>query len=321
MAIELDTALRELGVGVSTVVDIGAESERTGPIDELVAQVRQHRALLTGAGTSVVHSLYYDAPFWRSDRLVVTVHDMIHERLGIGSRRLRVAKQRAVRNASVVVCDSQCTADDLRQHGASHRNILTIPLGVSGEIVGGARSARPFGDDGYLLYVGDRAAYKNFTLLMDTLAASPELDDFGLLIVGGSVLSDDELNQLRAQRRHLGDVRQVTGIRDAELGDLYRGASALVVTSRYEGFGLPLLEAMACGCPVANSGGGSLSEFDDGLTFRFDPDSIDQCRSAIGAALECDTAHTQAALDHARTFTWQRTASAYRETYDQLAAR
>ena len=320
MALELDAALRELGVEVTSVIDFGtARSNGPDLRANLVAQLRQQRALLTRNQTEVVHSLYYDVPVMCSDRLVVTVHDMIHERLGIGSRRLRIAKQRAVRNASVVVCDSQCTVDDLRQYGASHKNIRMIPLGVSQEIVRGSRIARPFGEDSYLLYVGDRAPYKNFAILMNTLAASPELDHLGLLIIGGSPLSDDELKHMRAQRRDLADVRQIGGIDDVELGEFYRGASALVVTSRYEGFGLPLLEAMACGCPVASSGGGSLSEFDNGLTFRFDPDSIDQCRSAIGAAMECGTAHTQAAMEHARTFSWQRTASAYCEVYDQLA--
>ena len=116
-------------------------------------------------------------------------------------------------------------------------------------------------------------------------------------------------------------IAQVKGADDEQLGALYRGAAATIVPSRYEGFGLTLLEAMACGCPVASSGGGSLSEFDGEFAFRFRPHSPMDCASALVSAMDADPATREGAIEHSRAFTWEATAKRYRELYDQVSAR
>lgn len=133
-------------------------------------------------------------------------------------------------------------------------------------------------------------------------------------------MADEELTNIRRRRRG-GEVLQLSAVGDGALGDLYRGASALVVTSRYEGFGLSVLEAMACGCPVASSRCGSLREFDGDLVEGFDPESARSCAAAVLAAIDTGAEDRRRAAAHAGEFTWERTATQYAARYEELGAR
>ena len=137
--------------------------------------------------------------------------------------------------------------------------------------------------------------------------------------MGGPECTPDELAAMRSERRGA-PVEQLRDVDDAALGALYRSASALVITSLYESFGFPLLEALACGCPVASSGGGSLAEYDGGHAFRFDPDSADSCAAAIRAAVEVGPGGMTSSIPFGRQFTWQKTAQRYAEIYDAAPA-
>lgn len=317
MATELRSALVSDGWRVEVPADAARTTAAAASVlEQLRAQARLH--LRSRRRDQVVtHALYYDIPSWGAAPLVVTVHDMIHERFGIGSRRLRVAKRRAVRVADAVVCDSDHTRRDLVANGLDPTRASVVPLGVSSAITDGAGVADPFDGQPYLLYVGDRAGYKNFGLLVEALSSEPELDGFGLVIVGGPPVPADELDEIR-QRRRGAAVEHRSSVDDRELGNLYRGAAALVVTSRYEGFGLSVLEALACGCAVASSRCGSLSEFDSGLSYAFDPDSIIDCATAVIDAAHADDARRRFGVEHASTFTWQTTAERYAALYHSL---
>jgi glycosyltransferase involved in cell wall biosynthesis len=320
MALELNSALRAAGVPTRLVIDPSAISgHTTASIQQrLMAQARQQAALFRSTRNAIVHSLYYDLPLVAEQKSIVTVHDMMHERLGIGSSIIRRQKQRSVRRADVVVCDSECTVRDLVDMGIRSSSVQAIPLGISDAILEGAASSD--GDDPggqpYLLYVGDRGHYKNFDVLIVALASCPDLDDHRLVLVGGEPCSESALADWTTRRRG-GAIEQKMAVTDEQLGSLYRSAAALVITSRYEGFGLPLLEAMACGCPVASSGGGSLAEYDGGLAARFDPDDSQGCRDAILTAIQSSAAERASGRDHAGAFTWANTADRYIHAYEQ----
>jgi glycosyltransferase involved in cell wall biosynthesis len=99
------------------------------------------------------------------------------------------------------------------------------------------------------------------------------------------------------------------------LRDLYDGAAALVVTSRCEGFGLSVLEAMARRCPVACAGGSAADEIADGHAATFSPDSPEECAAAIRHAVALSPVARETARSHAMAHTWARAAHAHLDAY------
>ena len=213
-----------------------------------------------------MHSLYYDLPVFGGQRSIVTVHDMMHERLNVGSSIVRRQKHRSIRRADVVVCDSECTVRDLVDMGLRSSSVHAIPLGISQgilDVVPTSGSDASAGEP-YLLYVGDRGHYKNFEILIEALASCTDLDDHRLVLVGGEPCDPDELSSWTNRRRG-GSIEQRMNVTDADLGALYRRAAALVITSRYEGFGTPTTRGD--GLRLSRwqvAGGGSLAEYDAG---------------------------------------------------------
>lgn len=130
---------------------------------------------------------------------------------------------------------------------------------------------RLFGADiPYVLYVGSREGYKNFSGLLRAFSMSPRLrEQFQLLCFGGGALCDSELQQI-ARAGLTGRVRQIGGS-DAVLASCYRHATLFVYPSLYEGFGIPPLEAMSLDCPVACSNTSSIPEVVGDAAACFDP--------------------------------------------------
>lgn len=138
----------------------------------------------------------------------------------------------------------------------------------------------------YLLFVGQRGGYKHFDLLLRACAGSTALRGaLRLLCIGGKALSSAERDLFGA----LGISERASRIRgsDALLGAVYRSAVALLYPSRYEGVGLPLLEARGHGCPVAASRGGALPEVSGDARLRFDPEDVDDQRRMIETLVAC----------------------------------
>ena len=217
---------------------------------------------------------------------------MIHERFGIGSAALRWAKKLAVERAALIITPSRATASDLREFFPGLRaEVITIPWGVGEHFLRSPQGPEPEPEPEpeharpYLLYVGARGTYKNFGLLGRALAGTTGLDDLRLVLVGGEPLLDAERASLTDALRAPERLSHVASATDATLRRLYDGAAALVITSRREGFGLPILEAMARGCPVACARGGSSEEVSAGFAATFDPDSAVECADAIREAV------------------------------------
>jgi glycosyltransferase involved in cell wall biosynthesis len=292
-SIELLAALRRTpGVAVSVSPRVEATTMMTptpSPLGRGVLQIAEAPFSLRGrlAGSEgVLHSLYYDHQRLLSGwPLVVTLYDMIHERFGIGSKWLRRAKRFAVANASLIVTHSHATARDVRKFFPDLRaNVITIPLGIGSAFLEQPQASRREVERPFLLYVGARSGYKNFEVLGRALAAADDLDDFRLVLVGGEQLLDGERRDLVGRLRTPDRLDHVVGASDDVLVKLYDEAAALVITSRCEGFGLPLLEAMARGCPVACSTGGSSEELLGESAAVFHPDSPAECVDAIRRA-------------------------------------
>jgi glycosyltransferase involved in cell wall biosynthesis len=328
-AVELLSALRRssggLAVSVSPRVDGTTLSTPTpSMLERGMMQIAESayfakRRLSGKAG--VAHSLYYDQQHRPADwPLVVTVHDMIHERFGSGSTALRWAKKLSVENASLIITPSRATASDLAGFFPRLRaDVTTIPWGVGNVFLQGRREPTRDDRSPFLLYVGARWKYKNFGALDRALATAPDLNEFGLMLVGGEPLADEERMRLIDTLGTPDRLAHVARASDDLLRQLYDEAAALVVTSRCEGFGLPLLEAMARGCPVACAAGGSSEEVAGGFALTFDPDSPEGCADAIRNAVSSPNDIRRSAQAHACSHDWSRTADAHVAAYRALA--
>lgn len=166
----------------------------------------------------------------------------------------------------------------------------------------------------YILFVGGRKAYKNFLLLVDSLSSSPRLKDFSILCFGGGKLSSDELSFI-SEKSMDGRVIHTEGS-DAELANAYKFASVFVYPSLYEGFGIPLLEAMHYGCPILASSTSCFPEIAAEAALYFDPLGKDDLINKLEIVLSDSKVRNeliQNGLNRESLFSWDRCAS---ETLD-----
>jgi glycosyltransferase involved in cell wall biosynthesis len=254
---------------------------------------------------------------------VVTIHDLIYARFpeahsGIRDKGMAVLVPQAARRSDRVIVDSQSTRSDLMSlTGVSSERIDVVPLGL-----GAVRRETPLperevrarfdlGERRVVMSLSAKRPHKNLPALIGALARVPQEDRPVLVLPGYPTSHERELRE-RADALDIGgDVRLPAWVSAAELEGLWEVADAFVYPSLYEGFGLPVLEAMARGVPVACSKTSSLPEVAGDAALLFDP--YDE--SAIAGAVERlladgDTAARLRAYgrQRARLFTWERTA-------------
>jgi glycosyltransferase involved in cell wall biosynthesis len=252
-------------------------------------------------------------------RSVVTFHDLIPlrfpEQFGAIKHYYRYYVPQVLAQAEQVICNSEATARDVVDfYGISARKLVPIPLAYD------AHHFRPTaatpqlpGVDSlpYFLMLGRQASYKN---IGPVIAAMAKLPDCALLIAGPS--DSRYTPQLKALAQELGislRIQFLSYVPYAQLPALLSHAIALVFPSLWEGFGLPVLEAMACGTPVITSNVASLPEVAGTAAYLIDPTNA----AAIGKAMH-DLAHdaqmrqqlSEAGLQRAKQFSWAKTGPA-----------
>jgi glycosyltransferase involved in cell wall biosynthesis len=289
--------------------------------------------LAARAHVDLVHSFASTAPAWGRFVRVVTVNDLIYRvypeaHAGFRALGMRVLVPLAVRRSDRVIALSHATKRDLV-------SVLGTPAGRIDVVEPGAGSGRragpvpeallrerlELGDRDVLLALSAKRPHKNLGALLDAFA---QLDPRPVLVLAGYPTAYER--ELRARAESLGiagDVRWPGWLTAEELERLWAMTRAFVFPSLYEGFGLPVLEAMGRGVPVACSNSSSLPEVAGDAALLFDPREPSQIAAAIRRVLgEPDLAARlrEAGVARAAQFSWERTARLTIESYERALA-
>ena len=303
-----------------------------------VQWVRGEQQLLPGlarrAGVDVLHSLASTAPARGHFRRVVTVHDLIYlvfpeAHGGLRARGMRALVPLGVRRSHRVTADSLSTRDDLvARLRVPGEKIDVVPLGVGSTRIEPSpetdlRARLDLGHRRVALSASAKRAHKNLVRLLEALALLPE-DNRPVLVLPGYTTEHEA--ELRERARVLsieGDVRFVGWLAAADLEGLYALADVFVFPSLYEGFGLPVLEAMARDLPVASSDRSALAEVAGDAALLFDPESPRAIADAMATLLTdpAEARRRRAAGRHqAARFTWDATARGMLSSYERALA-
>ena len=227
---------------------------------------------------------------------------------------------RKLKEADAVIAISQATKDDLvRLFGLDPKRVWVIYPGIdhslfnvsnAGDIARRAEVLERYGISGrYFLYVGDSEWRKNLRRVLEALAGMPE--DAGLVLVGKRARTDEILHRWITELGLHGRVITPGFVSDNDLPPLYGMAQAFVFPSLYEGFGLPVVEAMACGCPVITSHVSSMPEVAGNAALLVAPENVDDIRGAMEKTIADPVLRDRMISDgllQARRFSWKRCA-------------
>jgi glycosyltransferase involved in cell wall biosynthesis len=282
------------------------------------------------AGCDVVHSLASTAPWHGRAARVTTIHDLNYKlvpdtHFGLRGLGMRVLVPLAARRSHRLIAISESTRRDLVEHlRVPETKIDVVPQGTAPP---GPATPEPelrrrlgLGERPVILSASAKRPHKNVARLLDALGAIPP-ERRPLLVVPGYPTPYEA--ELRTQARRAGvdaDVIWPAWLADADLEGLYALATCVAFPSLYEGFGLPVIEAMQRGVPVACSDRSSLPEVAGDAALLFDPEDTAAIRAALERLLGDQELRTELARrgrERARRFTWERTADGTVAAYER----
>jgi glycosyltransferase involved in cell wall biosynthesis len=287
------------------------------------------------AGVDVLHSLGSTSPAWGAFRRVTTVHDLNYRvvpeaHFGVRGLGMRMLVPLSARRSHRLVAVSRSTASDLvRLLGVPREKIDVVPWGVGSRATEAPapeaelRARLRLGDRPVVLTVSAKRPHKNLARLLAACAAFEPATRPILVLPGYATPYEAELRRMANELGVDGDVRFTGWLSAAELEGLYRAAAAFVFPSLYEGFGLPVLEAMARGVPVACSNRASLPEVAGTAALMFDPESPPAIADAMKTLLTDQAAAARlraAGRERAARFTWEAAARATLASYERTLA-
>lgn len=304
-----------------------------------IRKVRLYESL---DGFDLVHYPYFDPffltlPFVKKIKTVITVHDLIPLKYpkyfptGFKGFIKWQIQKKLLGFADAILTDSKASARDITSiAGISKAKVNVIPLGVNEEFKKldkneTSKVKNKFNlPDKYLLYVGDINYNKNIPGLIHSFCRiRKEFPDVGLVLVGEGFVRPSpslyDINILIKSLKIEDSVHILGSVELKDLAGLYNLAALYIQLSFDEGFGLPVLDALACGCPVLCSSAGSLPEIAGNCAILVDPNNIEDIQNKLLAALKNDhKILIEKGIKRAKSYTWQKCADCTVEVYKQL---
>lgn len=292
----------------------------------------------------IIHYPYFDpfsfsVPFFSSQKVVVTVHDLTplkfpeHFPAGIKGSMRWIYQKNALRRVDAVITDSECSKNDiLKLAGVDSHKIHVVYLAAGEEFIRLSEKdlvtfQEKYGlPDKFLLYVGDATWNKNVPMLIDAVKST----DIPLVIVGKvfeenkfdtNNIWNKDLVKIHSLLEDAKNVKILGFIPTEDLVGIYNAASALVMPSLYEGFGLPILEAMQSGCPVITTNCASLPEIAGNAALYVDPHNRTDIVNAMEKVMSESNLRKELedkGRKQASKFSWKKTASETVSVYKSL---
>jgi glycosyltransferase involved in cell wall biosynthesis len=300
---------------------------------EWVRGEQQHvPRLAERAGAQLLHSLASTAPLHGAVRRITTIHDLNYKlvpeaHFGLRGLGMRLLVPASARRSHRIIVDAESTRRDLAEHlRVAPAKVDVVPLGVSPPGAGDPtpeaelRARYAIGDRRVVLSASAKRPHKNLARLIEALARIPAPERPVIVIPGYPTPYEGELRALAAALGVGGDVAFPAWVAPADLDGLYALADAVVFPSLYEGFGLPVLEAMARGVPVGTSDRSSLPEVAGDAALLFDPEDVDAIRATVVRLLGDARERARLAAAgrvRAAEFTWERTAARTAAAYER----
>lgn len=295
----------------------------------------------------LVHFPHFNVPVFYRQKFVVTIHDLIHQHFPMSKATTldpliyqfkkiayRWTFKTAVSGSLKILTPSNFVKDQLvKEWGVDKNKVMVTYEAVDDNIVKLAENTdqekinrvlkkfniRPL----YLFYVGNAHPHKNLEILIQTFKQLKEnFGSLGLVLAGRDDFFWQRIKKY-ADGLRVEDVIFTGLINDEELVALYRGASCLVMPSLEEGFGIPLLEAMACSCPVVSSKLGSLPEVGGDACLYIDPDNIEDIFDKISKVLSDKSLRKnliQSGQKRYQKFSWKKMAQETLEVYQYASS-
>ena len=290
---------------------------------------RQHsEKLLLKSDFDIFHPTYYDTYFLKNlakKPFVLTVYDMIYENFASEYHiqdPFAPNKKQLIEKAAKIVAISENTKKDIvKYYGIKESSVSVVYLGNSVVPGCGDHPCAIQLPQMYALYVGTRTNYKNFPIVVSSMRSIiHSYKSFSLVCAGGPSFSSEE----KALFQEFGMEKNVFHIpvsNDLDLAYLYENAIVFVFPSLYEGFGIPILEAFNCSCPVVLSRSSCFPEIAGDAAWYFDPNNEEELSSALKSLLENETIRKdliRRGLERKGLFSWDRCAEDYANLYSCL---
>ena len=331
-----DDSIEDIPPGIS----VRPVPTRSGQLGKVIFEQITFPRTCQSIGADIAHVPYWGSPIYSQKPVVVTVHDLTTYLVREYRRDLRARMYNAMvsagaRAADHVITDSLASKRDIGTHLSIDSNdISSIYLAAGSQfnpkddfLMDMAVLQKYNLPHSYVLYMGGYEIHKNVTnlLLAYTYVAQALGEDYPLVLAGVRPPRasrnypdyDGYIEQLGLQKH----IQWISFVEEADKPAIYRGASCFAFISRHEGFGLPPLEAMACGIPVVSSNSASLPEVVGDAAFTIDPDDTKQIGgSIIATILQQDLAQEmkEKGLAQSESFSWGTTATETLLVYDQV---
>jgi len=302
--------------------------KNTSPIYSFKEQITGSWINIKDRSNDVFYYPHYNLPFLVHKNTTFTIHDFIQFKFPeyFGKNKVMVAKlvlNNAIKKAKKIIVDSKSTLNDFYRYFPNYKEKAEVIYnGVSKKfkVLEDEKKKdfllrKKFGR--YILFMGNSKPHKNITGLINSFTKiKKEFKDFKLVIIS----RDFNLRELQIQDKIRNDVIIVDSVTDDELVYYYNCAYIFALPSYYEGFGLPVIEAMACGCPVITSDVSSLPEVGGDAAFYIDPYDSNSLAEGIRKIINNNLRNRliKKGIYRAKLFSWENAAEKYLGVFNNL---